>query len=1053
MQSAVSSRNVQRRENWVLLGVVLLAIGAATLVATLTLLHLRNAAQERVRINAENLGTSVTQTIDGLFSSIDIALLASADEISRELAGDRVDAQALSRYLERQGHRIPHVAFLRATDRHGDVVYGAKPDGRAVNLADREFFQVLAANPGYGMYIAAPVQSKITGRYVLTLAHRVEARDGVFAGTVYASIDVQELEAMLGRIAMEPGGSLGLRDRKLRLIARRTFGVDNPIPVGSSLVSLPFQQALQRQPERGEYTSDPSSLDPMVRHYYYQRSAKYGYLVNVGLPMQFTLQDWRKQAWTTFGLLLLFAVTLLGLVLQIGRSRARLHGLVLSLEQSRKELEENNLRLGSAEEKQRGLLEKLHTAVIVHGADTQITFCNARASQLLGLTEAQIYGKSAIDPAWCFINMAGHLLAPDDYPVAKVAATLSPIVEMMVGVKVPHKEELTWLMVSAFPEFDHLNQLHQIVVNFYDITHMREADERWRFALEGSGDGVWDLNLQTRSVVYSKRYAEMLGYAEGELEGSVAAWNALVHPDDLPRMQAGMAQYLLDPSSIFTEEYRQRCKDGSYMWVYTRGMVVSRGADGAPLRMVGMQTNIDYLKAAEAKVWNEANFDALTQLPNRRLFYDRLEMKLKQAQRERSLLALLFIDLDHFKEVNDTLGHHVGDELLVEAARRIQQTVRQCDTVARLGGDEFTVILTDAQTPASIAEVAQKILQALAQPFALRHSESYMSASVGIALYPADGLTVNDMVKNADQAMYAAKRAGRNRLQFFTLTMYDAALARMALVNDLRRALGAGQFELYYQPIVDLRRASIIKAEALLRWHHPQRGAVSPVEFIPVAEETGVIHAIGDWVLQQATAQVGRWQQRYGADFQISVNRSPVEFSSDQYGTTNLVKQLQTLGIAGSSVVIEITEGVLMEADERVDSALMQYRDAGIQVAIDDFGTGYSSLSYLKKFDIDYLKIDRSFVRNLAPDSADLALCEAIVMMAHKLGIQVIAEGIETVQQRDLLREIGCDFGQGYLFSRPVPAQEFETVVASWMQDHAGGGAQAQDAQGVVSAL
>jgi diguanylate cyclase (GGDEF)-like protein/PAS domain S-box-containing protein len=544
--------------------------------------------------------------------------------------------------------------------------------------------------------------------------------------------------------------------------------------------------------------------------------------------------------------------------------------------------------------------------------------------------------------------------------------------------------------------------------------------------------------VETNEAVYSRRYQEMLGYSEGEISGTHQDWVNHVHPDDLPRVLSMQSEQQHNPLGIFSSEYRLRCKDGSYKWIYARGMVVSRGAEGQILRIVGTHTDISAMKAAESKIWSQANFDTLTQLPNRRLFYDRLEMKIRKAQREAELIALLFIDLDHFKEVNDTLGHHVGDQLLVEAARRIKEAVRDYDTVARLGGDEFTVILSEQSEFSDIGSVAEKIIRRLSEPFALGEQETFVSASVGIALYPNDAETVNDLVKNADQAMYAAKTAGRQCFRFFTKSMQESAITRMALVNDLRRATVAQQFEVYYQPIVDMQTGDIFKAEALVRWHHPTRGTVSPAEFIPLAEDIGAIHDIGDWVFQQAARQVALWQKRYHPEFQISVNKSPVQFAGNIRGHVSWVEGLKTYGIAGSSIVIEITEGVLMDSNANVAQSLIQFRDAGIQVAIDDFGTGYSSLAYLKKFDIDYLKIDQSFTRNLAADSADFALCEAIIVMAHKLGLRVVAEGVETVQQRDLLKQVGCDFGQGYLFSRPLPASAFEEFLSTHSATTAG---------------
>ena len=388
----------------------------------------------------------------------------------------------------------------------------------------------------------------------------------------------------------------------------------------------------------------------------------------------------------------------------------------------------------------------------------------------------------------------------------------------------------------------------------------------------------------------------------------------------------------------------------------------------------------------------------------------------------------MLLDLDRFKEVNDTLGHDQGDALLKEAAQRLSSCVRETDTVARLGGDEFTVILGELDDPGSVERVAQDILHRLAEPFQLGEHVAYVSASIGVTLYPDDATEIETLLKDADQAMYAAKNQGRNRYSYFTHSMQQAIQTRMQIANDLRGALAGHQFWIAYQPIVELASGSIHKAEALLRWQHPTQGLISPATFISIAEDTGLIGDIGDWVFREAAQQAKRWRASLHPEFQISINKSPVQFRNESQSHQAWYDHLGQLGLPVQSMVVEITEGLLLDAGTLVTERLLEFRDAGIQVSIDDFGTGYSALSYLKKFDIDFLKIDQSFTRNLAPASDDLALCEAIIVMAHKLGIKVIAEGVETEQQKNLLAAAGCDYGQGYLFSEPVPAEEFEAL-------------------------
>ena len=477
-------------------------------------------------------------------------------------------------------------------------------------------------------------------------------------------------------------------------------------------------------------------------------------------------------------------------------------------------------------------------------------------------------------------------------------------------------------------------------------------------------------------------------------------------------------------------EVKDRRKNGEiyYKWL-TINTIYSD--DKSVYRRVALFSDITERKKSEQIIWEQANYDSLTGLPNRNMFNDRLHQEIKKSKRDASGFGLLLLDLDRFKEVNDTLGHDYGDILLIEAASRIDESVRETDTVARLGGDEFTIILSELDEDSHIESVAQKIIDKLSEPFQLKEEVAYVSASIGITLYPDDSDSFESLLKNADQAMYEAKNLGRNRYQYFTHSMQDAAQNRMRLIADLRQAISRQEFELYYQPIVDLRSETIKKAEALLRWHHPQRGLVNPSEFISLAEETGLIVDLGEWVLQQAIMQIGEWRERISPDFQISVNTSPVQYQAKNGRKNRWLSHFKKSKTSGNAIVMEITEGMMMDASNIVADQLIGFRNSGIQVALDDFGTGYSSLSYLKRFDIDYIKIDRAFVKNLENDPDDRILCEAIVVMAHKLKLKVIAEGVETEGQRTILKSINCDFAQGFLFSPAIDNVAFEKLARS----------------------
>ncbi len=448
-------------------------------------------------------------------------------------------------------------------------------------------------------------------------------------------------------------------------------------------------------------------------------------------------------------------------------------------------------------------------------------------------------------------------------------------------------------------------------------------------------------------------------------------------------------------------------------------------------------------------VWLQANYDPLSGLPNRRLFMDRLGQGIKVSRRADLSMALLIIDLDKFKEINDSLGHHAGDRLLVLAVQRILLCVRSVDTVARLGGDEFAVILNEVSDLHRIERIAQQINEALAQPYTVFDDLVNISASIGITLYPQDGQERKALLINCDQALYASKSAGGDQFNFYTRDMQDSARRRLYLINELRQAMGGNQLELYYQPIVCAKSGRVVKAEALLRWFHPVEGQIGPADFIPLAEETNLIVELGDWVFKEAARQAKLWQQTYDPAFQISINVSPIqfEFASLHEGWAAYLGEID---LSGGGVVVEITEGVLMDEHKSSNDQLLHFRDMGIQVAIDDFGTGYSTLSYLKKYDIDYLKIDKSLIDDIVTDPHDVALSEAVVVMAHKLGLSVIAEGVETRAQYQVLKNMGCDYIQGYLFAKPLSKNDFSDYLEQRLLPGAPGGAECVEIEAAI---
>jgi diguanylate cyclase (GGDEF)-like protein/PAS domain S-box-containing protein len=561
---------------------------------------------------------------------------------------------------------------------------------------------------------------------------------------------------------------------------------------------------------------------------------------------------------------------------------------------------------------------------------------------------------------------------------------------------------------------------------------LRESEERYALAVQGAHDGLWDWNLKTGRIYFSPRWKSMLGYREAEIGDNPQDWFDRVHPDDLMMLKAEISAHRAGGTPHFKSEHRMLHQDGSYRWVLSRGIAVRRDG-GEAYRMAGSQSDITARKQAEKRLLHDAFHDALTGLPNRALFLDRLGLVIAHARRRGGHpYAVLFLDLDRFKNVNDSLGHNVGDELLVAVARRLESLLRPGDTVARLGGDEFAILLDDVTDGTQATRVAQRINRELAKPFSLRGHEAFVTTSLGIALgAKADYERPEDVLRDADTAMYRAKAAGKDRHALFDRNMHDRAVALLQLENDLRRAIEREEFEVRYQPIVSLASGEIDAFEALLRWHHPTRGLLKPEAFISLAEDTGLIVPIGWWVLREACRQLAAWQSLHpdGRTVAVSVN-----LSGKQFMQADLVKRVRRLlresQVPPGSLHLEMTESTVMDQGDAALAKLSQLRALGIKLYIDDFGTGYSSLSYLHRLPVDALKIDRSFISYAGDGNGRSEIVHTIVTLARTLGMGVAAEGLETAEQVSLLRELACEHGQGYFFSRPVDRAEAGGLIA-----------------------
>ena len=560
-----------------------------------------------------------------------------------------------------------------------------------------------------------------------------------------------------------------------------------------------------------------------------------------------------------------------------------------------------------------------------------------------------------------------------------------------------------------------------------------QAEARTRLlanVFQHNGEAIVITDHRNRIIEINDRFTQLTGYALGEYQGRDPRTLAAA-PTSARALQA--IRRAVRKEGRWQGEIWGQHKLGHVMPTWLT-VAVMRDARAQVSHHIISFSDMTVLKQAEERVLHMANHDSLTRLSNRAGLQSRLEQAVASARRAGRHLAVLFIDLDRFKNINDTLGHAVGDELLVVVAQRLKAIVRESDAVARLGGDEFVVVLTDLAAPAvrPAALVAAKIVQELGHSYQILGHVVHSTPSIGIAVFPDDGADGALLMKNADAAMYHAKSAGRNNFQFFAQPMNDAAVARLELENGLRQAVARGEFQLHYQPQIDLASNEVVGVEALVRWRHPQLGLVAPLKFITLAEEIGLIVPIGEWVLGEALRQLAEWRRQGMAHLTVSVN-----ISAHQLGVSEFVgmvlSKLAAQGLPASALRLEITESVAMQRPEQTVALLRELRRLGVGLAIDDFGTGYSSLSYLKQLPLNCLKLDRSFVSDIESDANDAAICAATISLAHNLGLAVVAEGVETAAQLSFLRSLGCDGVQGYFFSKPLPAPECAAFIESWL--------------------
>ena len=680
------------------------------------------------------------------------------------------------------------------------------------------------------------------------------------------------------------------------------------------------------------------------------------------------------------------------------------------------------------------LLDHIPAGVVVHASDARAVYANRHALALLGSALDSMRRMPGAARDLILLRADGSVLAPQDYPVEVVLRHGTMVSDFIVGLH--SGDTLRWLICNAFPVHARDGSVNEVIVCFTDCTQLKEieqslfkSEERLRLVLQGSTDAPFDWDLASDQLYYSERYWEMIGYRPGELVERPETWTSLLHPDDRQRATHFVRELLAGAERTYSIEFRLQHRDGHYVPVLSRGFVL-RDENGRAIRMSGTNTDLTQAKQAERHIYELAYFDYLTGLPNRRLLIEQLSKILPRSARARQFGALLFIDLDNFKLLNDTLGHDVGDQLLREVAERLRHTVRESDHLSRLGGDEFVVVLenlgeAEAGAIHEANVIGAKLLAALAHPYQLGGRPSVSTPSIGVALFGATPASVDVLLRQADLAMYRAKAEGRNTVRFFDPSMQAAADRQIELEHDLRDGIRRQRFELHCQPQFDVAGA-LVGGEVLLRSRHAGLGLVGPAEFIGLAETSGLIVPLGAMVLLETCRILARWaHDPQLAGLTLAVNVSAQQLRQPDFVERVLATLFET-GAAPERLCLELTESVFAEDVEDVIGKMHALRAHAVTFSLDDFGTGYSSLSYLKRFPLAELKIDRSFVKDVPHDTNAGAIVDAILGLARTLNLQVVAEGVETVEQRDFLVAHGCAVLQGYLLGRPVAMEEFE---------------------------
>ncbi|MDM5178029.1 EAL domain-containing protein [Massilia sp. DJPM01] len=939
------------------------------------------------------------QAVDSVFA-VDLAMQTTIKALQMVPRGPADRERLVNELLDSSIDNLPFIRAIWLLDADGKMIHDSQKLTGSYNLSDRAYFRIHRDHPGHGMHIEGPVISKL-GVPFISFSRRINRPDGSFGGVIVAALEPNYLRRFYDSVKVGRDGMVALVRTDGVLMLR--MPVAN-MAEGKRLTFFPDFRASPSPPEAGSYTAD-NSIDHIRRRYFYQRVSGRPLVVVVGLGEEELLADWYSMARAYIAVSLAFLAALAGLSYMALRELHKRYGLIQALHNS-----DDALKAAQ----QLALIGSWRLDLVSRSGQW-----SQQMYRLLGLPAAD-----QPPPLNVFLQQ----IHPDDRHLVESAVRhgMNWTGELRSN---PALGPQRYFHSRSTGVHDAAGNVTALMGTLQDITERRQSDEKLELAARVfacTRDGIVVTDAASTIVAVNAAFERITQYSEADVLGrNIRMPRSNVHDSDFYRQLWDT----IARDGHWRGEIWTRRKNGEVFPEWLTVSAVSSPEHGTA-GYVGVFTDLSDITEANEQLQFMVNHDPLTRLPNRSLLNDRLGQAIEAAHQGQRMIAVLLLNIDRLQRVNDSIGHDAGDLLLREMAQRLLLRLHPGDTLARIGSDEFVLVLSHVDDNDDINAAAQHMLDTVAAPCQLLGHEVVVTASVGIALFPLDGVSAGDLIRNADTALSHVKNSGRNSFRYFTSEMNTRALHWMALEHRLRSALGRAEFSLFYQPQVRLADQRVCGAEALIRWRSAELGMISPAEFIPLAEDSGLIVEIGEWVIRTACAQNKAWQDAGLRALPVAVNVSAHQITA---GTLPAIvtSALLDSGMQARFLAIELTESVLMQEAELAMAQIAELRGMGVAVALDDFGTGYSSLSYLSRFALDKLKIDQSFVRNITADAKSAAIAKATIALAHGLEITVVAEGVETREQRDYLDGAGCDEVQGYFFSRPVAADQFVALLVA----------------------